>query len=72
MPALFGDAKKLHGMGAFGVLSFRLGGALIIFALAVTFSTSGQIWGVVIGFVGFLGLGAGLDEMFSSGKERKP
>ncbi len=57
-----------------GILSFALGGGVIIFALVVSFSGGpGVLFGPVLGFFGFLGLGAGLSDIFAAGREaRRP
>jgi hypothetical protein len=61
-------------MGTMGILSFALGGGVIIFALVISFSGGpGILFGPVLGFFGFLGLGVGLSDIFTAGTEpRRP
>jgi uncharacterized membrane protein len=61
-------------LSVWGVLSFAVGGAITISAVFTTFSSGpGALLGVILGFAGFLGMGARLDEMLTSSREpRRP
>ena len=50
-------------MSAWGIFSFAIGGALGFLASVVVL---GSPWGVVIGFIAFLFIGIGLEEIISS------
>ena len=50
-------------MGAWGIFAFAVGGALGFLASVVVL---GSPWGVVIGFIAFLFIGIGLEEIISS------
>jgi len=55
-------------MSAWGIFSFAIGGALAYYALAFAFTSPA---GIFIGFIAFLFIGMGLEEIISSTTRRE-